>query len=649
MSDKTREDLEYERGIIEAQILQTDKHQNRLLGRLNNSIRTVTAGFEKFGNPIGMLTNSLNKMDSTNRDALKIGVTNKKLTQMVSKNSSVLSDNLVSNQALQEAIIQNFGQGVRFQTEGLMNLTTEMIATGQNVQSLGNLNSDLALATDNSADVVTRLAEVNKEVSDKYGVSNDKLINTLQTLKSSLDKASFFGDEAVESLGVAAQELKGRAGGTNIDGALATMSELLVGGLDTIKAASVLGIQGDRESIAGGGGITADRMAEIADEFKRVSDSFGGGSLGLDYTAQLFEMSKAQVAGMLQLAKVAHNDSGIQEGLKKTTDETYNTIENVNARATNFYDKTAMGMLGFLGAIPIGIVGSTAQIVAAIGGVKGPIVANRQSREDEVRHATEEREKAARRNGTSQSVQPKTEEGSIGFARNPGNAQQRGTSQGTGASFKLDSNLREDRKTRIAAARRKQETYLGRTTRKFIPSPTERKSFFTNRGDGGWFGDKTSKFGRSMRGGAAGIALGAGLNAVGGLIPGMNKEDGTSKFSGASTGLNVGLTVAPFLGPFSPLAIGIGGAVGLLTDLVSWSDEDAKRAEEEKKARKQKEAEDKAKKATREMQNANIFAGYLRSRMDLSYGPEMIKLLSKQVQATEKGNKKETALSSGRK
>tara|TARA_R110002096_G_scaffold149673_1_gene311191 strand:- start:4836 stop:6782 length:1947 start_codon:yes stop_codon:yes gene_type:complete len=637
MSDKTREDIAYERGIIEAEVLQSNKVQARLLARLNNSIRVVTAGFEKFGNPIGMLTNSLNKMDSTNRDALKIGVTNKKLSNMVSKNSSVLSDNLVSNQALQEAIIQNFGQGVRFQTEGLMNLTTEMIATGQDVQSLGNLNSDLALATDNSADVVTRLAEVNKEVSDKYGVSNDKLINTLQTLKSSLDKASFFGDEAVESLGVAAQELKGRAGGTNIDGALATMSELLVGGLDTIKAASVLGIQGDRESIAGGGGITADRIAEIADEFKRVSDSFGGGSLDLDYTAQLFEMSKAQVAGMLQLAKVAHNDSGIQEGLKKTTDETYNTIENVNARAANFYDKTAMGMLGFLGAIPIGIVGSTTQIVAAIGGIGGPIAANRQSREDEVRHATEEREKAARRNGTSQSVKPKSTPDP--FTGKPGNAQQRGTSQGTGASFKLDSNLREDRKTRIAAARRKQETYLGRTTRKFIPSPTERKSFFTNRGDGGMFGDKTSKFGRSMRGGAAGIALGAGLNAVGGLIPGMNKEDGTSKFSGASTGLSIGLGVAPFLGPFSPLAIGIGGAVGLLTDLVSWSDEDAKRAEEEKKARKRKEAEDKAKKATKEMQNANIFAGYIRRSIDLSYGPEMINEMKNISVAVRKGPK----------
>jgi hypothetical protein len=632
MSDKTREDIDLERALLDARILQSDKIGNRLLGRLNNSLRVTIGELEKFGNPIGMLTNSLNKMDSTNRDALKIGVTNKKLTQMVSKNSSVLSDNLVSNQALQEAIIQNFGQGVRFQTEGLMNLTTEMIATGQDVQSLGNLNSDLALATDNSADVVTRLAEVNKEVSDKYGVSNDKLINTLQTLKSSLDKASFFGDEAVESLGVAAQELKGRAGGTNIDGALATMSELLVGGLDTIKAASVLGIQGDRESIAGGGGITADRMAEIADEFKRVSDSFGGGSLGLDFTAKLFEMSKGQVAGILQLAKVAHNDSGIQEGLKKTTDETYNTIENVNARATNFYDKTAMSMLGFLGSIPLGAVGNTAQIVAAIGGIGGPVIANRRSRIDETRQTTEETKEKARKNGTSQSVQPKTEQGPIGFNRpRPDAAPPPGLNPPP-----------------------PKESFPNKFKRKYDASIFGR----TKKRAGDWIDTKTkqverlnipSKFGRSMRGGAAGMALGAGLNAVGGLIPGMNKEDGTSKLSGLSTGITTGLAVAPFLGPFSPLAVGIGGAVGFLSDLVSWSDEDAKRAEEEKKARKRKEDEEKAKNATREMQNANIFAGYIRRSIDLSYGPEMINEMKNISVAVRKGPKSNLTRSTAQK
>ena len=649
MSDKTREELELERSILDAKILQQDKLGNRLLGRLNNSLRVTIGELEKFGNPIGMLTDSLNKMDSTNRDALKIGVTNTKLSKMVSKNSSVLSDNLVSNQALQEAIIQNFGQGVRFQTEGLMALTTEMIATGQDVQSLGNLNSDLALATDNSAGVVTRLAEVNKDASDKYGVSNEKLINTLQTLKSSLDKASFFGDEAVESLGAAAQELKGRAGGKNIEGALATMSELLVGGLDTIKAASVLGIQGDRESMARGGGITADRMAEIADEFKRVSDSFGGGSLALDYTAKLFEMSKAQVAGMLQLAKVAHNDSGIQEGLKKTTDETYNTIENVNARATNFYDKTAMSMLAVLGSIPLGAVGNTAQIVAAIGGMGGPVLANRQSQMDEEKKRSEETEQQRRKGdggtkGTARSDQRNQTTYDPFTGKPRGNAQQAALSQGTGVSFKLDSDLREDRITRIAAARRKQETYLARTARKVVPSRYKMNSFFDNEGVDGIRKNLTSKAGRGLRGGAVGMAL----NAASDFLPGMTKEDGTSRISGLSTGLSIGASIAPFLGPFAPLSIGIGAVVGGITDLVDFSNEEAEREKEKERARKQKEAQERAERATRDMQNANNFAGYIRSRMDLSYGPEVIKELRNIGVAVRKGQKQNGAMATAR-
>jgi len=633
MSDKTREEIEYERAILDAAILRQDKVGARLLGRLNNSLRATIGELEKFGNPIGMLTDSLNKMDSTNRDALKIGVTNTKLSKMVSKNSSVLSDNLVSNQALQEAIIENFGQGVRFQTEGLMALTTEMIATGQDVQSLGNLNSDLALATDNSAGVVTRLAEVNKDASDKYGISNEKLINTLQTLKSSLDKASFFGDEAVESLGAAAQELKGRAGGKNIEGALATMSELLVGGLDTIKAASVLGIQGDRESMARGGGITADRMAEIADEFKRVSDSMGGGSLGLDYTAKLFEMSKAQVAGMLQLAKVAHNDSGIQEGLKKTTDETYNTIENVNARAANFYDKTAMSMLAVLGSIPLGAVGNTAQIVAAIGGMGGPVLANRRSRMDELNKVSEETEQQRRKgdggtNGTSQSVQPKYQESNIGFNRprpdlapypaaNPPppkpsfrDKYDKSIFGKTGAMYR---NIEKDMAEKMKG--------ITSSIKKSLPKGT--------------FDNLASKAGAGLRGGAVGLAL----NSAAGLLPGMTKEDGTSRISGLSTGLSIGAGIAPFLGPFAPLSIGIGAVVGGITDLVDFAGEGAEREKEKERARKQKEAQERALAATRDMQNANIFAGYIRSRMDLSYGPETIKELRNIKSAVQKGPK----------
>ena len=145
---------------------------NRLSKNLNRSIASLRGSFEKFTNPMTRLQESMSRMDATNREALKIGTTNKKLTDMVSKNTDVLDKGLVGNQQLQEALISNFGQGVRFQTKGLMDLTTEMIATGQNFKALGKLNSDLVLFTGNNVEVIDNLAKVNKDVRDKYGVSN---------------------------------------------------------------------------------------------------------------------------------------------------------------------------------------------------------------------------------------------------------------------------------------------------------------------------------------------------------------------------------------------------------------------------------------------------------------------------------------------
>ena len=107
---------------------------NRLNKNLNRSLISLRGDFEKFTNPMTRLQDSISRMDATNREALKIGTTNKKLTDMVSKNTDVLAKGLVGNQQLQEALISNFGQGVRFQTKGLMDLTTEMIATGQNIK-----------------------------------------------------------------------------------------------------------------------------------------------------------------------------------------------------------------------------------------------------------------------------------------------------------------------------------------------------------------------------------------------------------------------------------------------------------------------------------------------------------------------------------
>jgi hypothetical protein len=325
--------------------------QNRLASNLNKSIIRLNSNFQNFVNPLTRLSDSINRLDKTNVAALKIGVTNEKLSKSVEKNSNLLSRNLTSNNELRLAIIDGFGRGVRAQTDALDNLTTEMVATGQDVTALNKLNSDLVLLTGNNIQSLDNAARVNKEVSDAYGVSNDKLINTLNSLRDTLQTASFFGSNAVDSLGEVAQQLTGRAGGTDITGALATLNKILVGGLETERTAQLLGATGARQTLAGGGRLTLQQILPILDQVEARRDQLGGGRFGLDILSQTLGLSKSQTTELLNLSEIARQDFKLQDELKKTTDETYNSIENINKRALNFYDNTAVGMLGTLGGI----------------------------------------------------------------------------------------------------------------------------------------------------------------------------------------------------------------------------------------------------------------------------------------------------------
>lgn len=330
--------------------------------------------FRSFSNPFTRLRDSFTRLDKTNRDALKIGVTNEKLSKAVSENSNILSRGLVSDAKLQQAIIQNFGEGVRFQGEGLRALTEEMIATGQDTKALTKLNSDLVLFTGNNSKAINNLSRVNKEVSDKYGVSNDKLVQTMNSLRDTLQQASFFGTNAVESLGEAAQFFTGRAGGTDIRGALGTLNRILVGGFETVQAGAILGAGGARQSLAQGRRVSTEEVIAILSNLEQRRQALGGGEFGLDILSQQLGLGKSQVTELLNLYKISQEDFKLNEEIKKTNDETFNNIQNINERARNFYDSTAMLMLGQLGSINTNLlanVGKGAMAAGALGALGG--------------------------------------------------------------------------------------------------------------------------------------------------------------------------------------------------------------------------------------------------------------------------------------
>lgn len=341
--------------------------QNRLTQDLNRSLIRLRSKFESFVNPVTRLTDSIKKVDKTNIEALKLGTTYQKLTDSLSKNSDILNKNLTSNRELTSAIIDRFGRGVRVQSDALDDLTTEMVATGQDVRSLNRLNSDLVLFTGNNVKSIDALAKVNQDVSDTYGITNDKLINTLNSLRETMKQASFFGAGTVESLGEVATQLQGRAGGTDITGALNTLNRILIGGLETERTGALLGATQARETAARGGRITLRDVLPILNELESRREQLGGGRFGLDILSQTLGLSKSQTAELLNLAKIAREDFKIQDEIKKTTDETFNSIENINKRAANFYDNTAVGMLGGIGSLNTNLLFLTQQLTMAGG------------------------------------------------------------------------------------------------------------------------------------------------------------------------------------------------------------------------------------------------------------------------------------------
>lgn len=342
---------------------------NRLRKNVVASLKGVRSSFENFVNPVTRLQDSIRRMDKTNREALKLGVTNQKLADSISKNTDVLSRNNVSYEKLQNSFIDAFGKGVREQTESMTELAEEMIATGQNTGALNSLNSELIKFTGNNSKVLDNASKVNKDVSDKYGVSNEKLIQTVNNLAEVMEQASFFGSNAVDSLQTVGQEIAGMVGGTANDPAIRTLLGLATGGISNVAAASITGARGVRSSLAAGGGATTQDFMAILENVSRIAEESGGGEFGLDIAAARTQLSKNQVAQLVNLNRLMKNNFELDKEVKATQDERMNNVQNLEERAKNFYDRTAVQMLAVLGSINTQLLFTGQMGAQAAGGI----------------------------------------------------------------------------------------------------------------------------------------------------------------------------------------------------------------------------------------------------------------------------------------
>jgi len=344
-----------------------------LNGSIKQSIRGLQASFNSFVNPVTRLQDSITRLDQTNRAALALGTTTSKLEKTVSKNSDILQRGNVGYQKLVDAIVNNFEAGIRVQGGALGDLTEEMIATGQNVQGLREMNSDLLLFTGDNIRVMQDTNKANKDISDKYGVSNQKLIDSVNSLKQTFEEASFFGGETTASLEILTKELKARTGGKNVEGAIRTLLGLGTGGLGNLSTALRTGAGGLRSRISAGQAVSMGDIEPILAQVARIAMESGGGNLalGADIAAMRTGLSREQVVQLVNLNNQLTKSYALSEDQKKTNDELLNNIGNINDRARNFYDNTAVEMLSKLGTIDAALIGLAINASLGLGMAQG--------------------------------------------------------------------------------------------------------------------------------------------------------------------------------------------------------------------------------------------------------------------------------------
>lgn len=349
--------------------------------QLQLSLKSTIVSLQSLVNPIDRLRDSFRRVDETNRLALKQGINTVQLKDAVNQNSEVFKNNLVSNQKLIEAIVMNTDSGIRLADGAFMDLTQEMIATGADLTGLRTATMDLLFFTGENTKAVQSFSETNKEVSDKYGVSNERLIQSVNSLRDVMQEASFFGGETTASLANLTQTLTARTGGKDAQGAIRALLQLGTGGAGNIGASILTGATGFRARVAAGQQVgmqdvlpILDRISEIAGASRGIGGSLG---LGADVAAARTGLSKENLNQLLALREQLRRNFELDENVKADEDDRYKTLANLNEKAANFYDNTAMNMLNALNGINMGLL--SAGIVGAQGAgllssfKKGPV------------------------------------------------------------------------------------------------------------------------------------------------------------------------------------------------------------------------------------------------------------------------------------
>tara|TARA_R100001460_G_scaffold10430_1_gene24696 strand:+ start:6179 stop:7840 length:1662 start_codon:yes stop_codon:yes gene_type:complete len=301
------------------------------------SINSLKTSIYSNSNNINNLSKALSKADESQRKATAAGISYGKF---VSENSTQLKLTRAGFAETAAALVDGFTKGVNINNGAVFDLTEKMVATGQSTAKLNSLNANLISITGRDTDSVQRLAEINEEVSDKFLISNEKLIESLANLQESFDAFSVF-EGGVGAFGELATELQGAAGAGAqrqvntvlrlLEPSIGNVGKQFLGSLDTV-----------RDQLAEGATVGLDGLKPF---FERVITTFeqtGGPAFArTEVAAAQLGLSKQQFQASLQLARIMESGNKVQDEFKKAQEEEFKNMTNARQKANKFFDEVA--------------------------------------------------------------------------------------------------------------------------------------------------------------------------------------------------------------------------------------------------------------------------------------------------------------------
>jgi len=350
------------------------KNLSKLIQQNSAALRGVTDNLLRQTRTVTGFTNAITKAEKSQLQSLRLGTTYNKFLK---DNTEALKDSKIGFAETAKALLDNFDQGIRVNSGNVMKLTQRMIATGQDTQALNNLNSQLIALTGRNNDVLENVNDTNMDISDKYQISNTRLIETLNKMTEVLDSASFFGAESVEGVSNLVQELQGRVG-VGMAGQINTTLQALMPGLEALGRGGLLGSEQLTKDLADGTAKMADMVPVFQQLLSARDEALRGGAnpnVALQQVAAQFNLSERQLKAMLQLG------TNVIEGIKKEDaarlkeDERFQSLRTAQQKANNFFDTMAPAMYGQLVLIAEGAIrgAQLANLGGLAGGAAGPM------------------------------------------------------------------------------------------------------------------------------------------------------------------------------------------------------------------------------------------------------------------------------------